>query len=271
MTLRISASMSMMFREWPLLDRFAAASDAEFDGFEIQQIDEGEPPAMARAARATGKPVVLVNLPLGDLMAGGPGLSGVPGREAAFGAEAERGLAAAGELGARFVHIGPSRIPPDSNREDCLASYRRNVEVALNHRDRLGLDAVLLVEQMNPVDMPEPLFGAIDDAADMVAAVGSERFRLLFDLYHIARTGEAIVPAWLRHGAISPHVQFSDAPGRTEPGTGTAGIVDAISAIRSSGYDGWLGAEYRPAGETMAGLGWLAAMRDAEPAPAPQA
>lgn len=265
MTHRISASMSMMFREWPLLDRFAAASDAGFDGFEIQQIDEGDPVAMARAAQATGKPVVLVNFPLGDLMQGGPGLSGVPGREAVFAAEAERGLIAAGELGARFIHIGPSRIPADSNREACLAAYRRNVDAALGILERLGHDGVLLIEQMNAVDVPDALFAAIDDAADMVRTIGSDRFRLLFDLYHVAKSGEAIAPAWVRHGSIAPHLQFSDTPSRTEPGTGTAGIADAVSAIFRHGYSGWLGAEYRPAGETMAGLGWLDAMRAAEP------
>src|SRR3546814_3685010 len=82
MTMKISASVSMMFRELPLLERFAAAARAGFDGVEIQVIDEGDPAEMAHAARAAGMPVVLMNLPLGYLFAVGPVLSGVPGRDA---------------------------------------------------------------------------------------------------------------------------------------------------------------------------------------------
>lgn len=262
MTLKIGASVSMMFRELPLLDRFAAAADAGFDGVEIQFIDEGDAVAMARAARAAHMPVVLVNLPLGDLMSGGDGLSGVPGREAAFVAAAVRGLAAAGELGAAFVHIGPSRIPATESRANCQAAYSRNIETALSIADRIGLDATLLVEQSNPTDFPGALFATIDDAAAMVRQVDSPRFGLLFDLYHVALTGGDIPDAWAAHGRLTPHVQFSDAPGRHEPGTGSIDIPAAIAAIRASGYAGWFGAEYRPVANTVDGLGWLAAWRE---------
>ncbi|WP_326914673.1 hydroxypyruvate isomerase family protein [Sphingopyxis chilensis] len=261
MTLKIGASVSMMFRERPLLDRFSAAADAGFDGVEIQFVEEGDPAEMARAARAANMPVVLINLPLGDLMTGGLGLSGIPGREAEFAAAAERGLAAAGELGAAFVHLGPSRMTPGTDRAECLATYARNVETALAIADRLELGAALLVEQSNPNDFPGALFATIGEAAAMVRQIGAPRFGLLFDLYHVAMTGDDIAAAWTAHGDVAPHVQFSDAPGRHEPGTGAVDILAAISAIRALGYAGWFGAEYRPAADTIDGLGWLAEWR----------
>ncbi|APL95095.1 hydroxypyruvate isomerase [Sphingobium indicum B90A] len=265
MTMKISASVSMMFRELPLLERFAAAARAGFDGVEIQVIDEGDPAEMAQAARAAGMPVVLMNLPLGDLFAGGPGLSGVPGREAEFASAAERGLRAAREMDARFVHVGPSRIPPGHDREACLETYRRNAGQALALAGRLAPDAVLLVEPMNRVEMPDALFASIDEAADMVRLIGSAGFGLLFDLYHVAMNGDDIARAWAAHGHIAPHVQFSDAPGRNEPGTGSIDFAAAFAGLRASGYGGWHGAEYRPAGPTTAGLGWLAEMRRLHP------
>src|SRR3546814_9556859 len=167
MTMKISASVSMMFRELPLLERFAAAARAGFDGVEIQVIDEGDPAEMAQAARAAGMPVVLMNLPLGDLFAGGPGLSGVPGREAAFASAAERGLRAAREMDARFVHVGPSRIPPGHDREACLETYRRNAGQALAPAGRLAPDAVLLVEPMNSVEMLDALVASLSEAAHL--------------------------------------------------------------------------------------------------------
>ncbi|AEG48378.1 Hydroxypyruvate isomerase [Sphingobium chlorophenolicum L-1] len=259
--MKISASISMMFREVPILDRFAAAAKAGFDGVEIQVIDEGDPVEMAGAARAAGMPVVLINLPLGDLFVGGVGLSGVPGREMEFDEAAERGLRAAGILGARFVHIGPSRIPAGHGREECLESYRRNAASALDLAARLAPHAVLLAEPMNRVEMPDALFASIDEAADMVRAIGDARFGLLFDLYHIAMNGDDIARAWTSHGWLAPHVQFSDAPGRNEPGTGSIDFTAAFAFLRASGYGGWYGAEYRPAGVTVAGLEWIDGMR----------
>jgi hydroxypyruvate isomerase len=55
------------------------------------------------------------------------------------------------------------------------------------------------------------------------------------------------------------HVQFADHPGRHEPGTGNLDFPGIFRTIRDSGYAGWVGAEYHPAGATAAGLGWMRA------------
>jgi len=82
--MKLAASVSLMFRELPLLDRFDAARRAGFHGVEIQRLHEGDPAEMARAAQDAGVQVVLVNCGLADYLQGGPGLSGVPGRELEF-------------------------------------------------------------------------------------------------------------------------------------------------------------------------------------------
>ena len=47
------------------------------------------------------------------------------------------------------------------------------------------------------------------------------------------------------------------APGRTEPDASQEIDYPTIFAeIDRLGYDGWVGCEYRPAGDTLAGLGW---------------
>ncbi|MNO09102.1 putative hydroxypyruvate isomerase YgbM [compost metagenome] len=52
-------------------------------------------------------------------------------------------------------------------------------------------------------------------------------------------------------------MQFADAPGRGEPGSGTLDFPAALRALEEIGYSGWLGAEYRPTGSTAESLGWL--------------
>jgi hydroxypyruvate isomerase len=61
----------------------------------------------------------------------------------------------------------------------------------------------------------------------------------------------------LRHLPRIRHVQFADHPGRHEPGTGSLDFATIFRTIRDSGYAGWVGAEYHPAGVTAAGLGWM--------------
>jgi len=46
-------------------------------------------------------------------------------------------------------------------------------------------------------------------------------------------------------------------PDRHEPDTGEVRYEYLFDLIDELGYQGWIGCEYAPAGETSAGLGWL--------------
>ena len=52
------------------------------------------------------------------------------------------------------------------------------------------------------------------------------------------------------------HMQLADVPGRHEPGTGEIGWEYVFRRIDESGYAGWIGCEYNPVGDTVAGLAW---------------
>ena len=91
---KFSASVTLMFREWPALGRLAAARQAGFERVEIQVL-EAAPADVATAAAGAGVSVLLLNVGMGDFLQGGSGLSGVPGREQAFLSELDKALAAA--------------------------------------------------------------------------------------------------------------------------------------------------------------------------------
>jgi hydroxypyruvate isomerase len=254
--LRFSTSVNFLFGELPFLERFAAASAAGLAGVEIQFI-EAEPAEIRRAVDDAGVEVVLINVDMGDLMAGGPGLSGVPGREREFREAAARAAQAADILGARCVHLGPSLVPEGVSREDCLASYRSNVEAVL------ALDAFAsggvkpLLEPMNTVDMPNALFSDVQEAAAWLQCEFAGALGLQFDIYHVAQSGLDPLAAWHALAGQVSHVQFSDAPGRGEPGRGDIDFPAVFRAIGDSSYGGWTGAEYFPSGATLNTLGWL--------------
>jgi hydroxypyruvate isomerase len=52
------------------------------------------------------------------------------------------------------------------------------------------------------------------------------------------------------------HIQISDNPGRHEPGTGEINFAWLLRHIDALGYDGYVGCEYVPIGDTLSGLTW---------------
>jgi hydroxypyruvate isomerase len=57
---RFAASLNLMFTEWPLLDRFAAARDAGFRAVEVQFPYSETPDAIARRLAETGLALLLI-------------------------------------------------------------------------------------------------------------------------------------------------------------------------------------------------------------------
>jgi hydroxypyruvate isomerase len=254
MAIRFSTSISLMFREYPIEARLERARRAGFEGVEIQFIEEADPPSLGRAARACGIAVALINVGMGDFRAGGPGLSGVPGREAEFRQAVTHALEAAVELGVDRIHLGPSRVPDGIPRERCLETYRSNLEAA---SELAGDRFDLLIEPINLTDTPTALLFDFDLAAELIREQRSVRFGLQFDIYHAAMLGHDPVGLFAAHRSLVRHVQFSDAPGRHEPGTGAIDFDRVLTSIAASGYQGWVGSEYFPSRPTDETLGWL--------------
>ena len=53
------------------------------------------------------------------------------------------------------------------------------------------------------------------------------------------------------------HIQIAGVPERHEPDIGEINHPYLFALIDELGYDGWVSGEYRPRGNTSAGLGWL--------------
>lgn len=256
--MRLSTSVNFMWRELSLLERFPRAAAAGFAGVELQVLEGEDPRALASAAVDNGLVVALMNISMGDLLSGGYGLSGVPGREAEFMAAAEAGLQAAQILGCQHVHLGPSRVPDGVSREACLEVLQANLEKVLPAFRAAGVLALL--EPVNPVDMPGALVDDLSLGIEIVERFVDQGLFLQFDIYHASMMGmaPAELGVWTR---LIRHVQFSDMPGRHEPGNGRIDFGEWLQALRAKGYGGWLGAEYIPSAETDRCLGWLPAFR----------
>ncbi|UXJ51400.1 hydroxypyruvate isomerase family protein [Pseudomonas citronellolis] len=256
----ICANLSLLFTELPLIERVRAAAEAGFAGVEIQFPYEVPAAQLQAELQRSGMPLVLFNLPAGDLMQGGAGLAAVPGREAQFAAGLRQALEYAEVARPQKINVLAGRLAEGVEREQAqalLAEHLRQTAEAF-----AGRGIAVLMEAINLHDMPGFLLNTPQHLLDMLARVGHPNLAAQLDFYHMARMGLDLADCVRQLQGHIGHVQFADAPGRGEPGSGELDFEPALAALRAQGYAGWLGAEYRPAGATSAGLGWLPAWRE---------
>ena len=253
--LRFAASITMLFRELPPVERFAAAGAAGFGAVEMQNPYVLPAAELARARAASGLPVVLINTPSGDHAAGDRGFGAVPGREADFEKGFATALDYAGALGAGMIHVlagvpGGSTDPAEADRV-FLANLKRALAASRSSGVRL------LLEPLNPYDFPGYHLSTFAHARRLIETVGDERLGLQLDLFHRQRS-EGDLDGGLRgYIDIARHIQIAGPPHRSEPDTGEVNFPYLLGVIEELGYKGWIGAEYNPVGDTVAGLGWL--------------
>lgn len=249
---KLAANLSMMFQDLPFLDRFDAAAEAGFSGVEFLFPYDHDAALIAERAQQCGLQVVLFNLPAGDWEGGERGIAALPDRVEEFRAGVAKGLDYARALGCPRLHLMAGKAPASA---ECRAALVANIAHAA---DLAAADNVeILIEPINTrVDIPGYFYGTSAAALSVIDEAGRANVRLQYDIYHmqimegdIARTIERLLP---RIG----HMQLADNPGRAEPGSGEINYPWLLSRIDALGYAGWIGCEYRPAGDTKAGLGW---------------
>jgi hydroxypyruvate isomerase len=253
--MRLAANLSLLFAELPLPERIAAAASAGFEGVEFQFPYELAAEVLADELARSGQPLVLINLPAGDLMSGGAGLAAVPARREAFRQALAQALDYARVVRPLAVNVLPGRLAEGVDREAALATLVVNLRLACDAFAPLGV--LVMSEAINPLDMPGFLINTPAHLLCLLETVDRPNFAAQLDLYHMARQGIDPVTAIETLAGRIGHVQFADCPGRGEPGSGTLDFSAARAALGRCGYLGWLGAEYRPTGETSASLGWL--------------
>jgi hydroxypyruvate isomerase len=252
---RFSANISTLFREVPLTDRVGLAAEVGFDGIEIQFPYAADPHLLRSELIAYELPLVLMNFPAGDLMDGGEGLAAVPGREDEFARCLREAREYAKILQPRAMNLLAGRPGARQDKTACDAAFRASLQRAADLTRDLGIQ--LLTEPVNTVDLPGFYLNGSQQAIELIDAMPEIGLRMQYDLYHMEMM-ESDLPTRLPEiiGHVG-HIQFSDAPGRTEPGLGSIDFESLFALIDSLDYRGFVGAEYFPTKATHETLGWL--------------
>ena len=93
-------------------------------------------------------------------------------------------------------------------------------------------------------------------AIAVIDEVARPNVRLQLDLYHVQIMEGDLATKIRALAGRYPHVQIAGNPGRHEPDVGEINYPFLFDLFDEIGYQGWIGCEYRPSGDTVAGLGW---------------
>jgi len=253
--LRFSANLSLLFTELPLLRRFEAAKRHGFEAVEIQ-FPYALPAEQIQAELDNSQlKLVLFNVDADTLLQGGEGLAAVPEKQAQFREAVEQALAYADVLKPNAINVLPGRCLERGRLSEYRQTLLHNLRFAADRFAEIGVTTVF--EAVNSHDLPGFM---VDSSAAMLAILDELKhphLRLQYDLYHMSRMGEDCAAFLRRHIDKIGHIQFADCPGRGQPGTGEVDFEQLFALIAGSPYHGWVGAEYKPQGDTESSLDWL--------------
>lgn len=253
---RFAASLMFLFAEAPFLERFALARQAGFGAVECQNPYPWPADAIRRRLDEENLEVVLVNAPAGDGEKGERGFAALPGRADDFRESLDRGLAYVRALSCSRLHVLAGIAPAGTDRAEMERTYVANLRFAA--KQAAGEGVRILIEPLNPVDVPRYFLNRMEQARALAEAVGHPNLWLQYDVYHAQMSGEPLAETFRRNASRIAHIQIAGVPGRHEPMPSEIAFADLFKLFDNSGYDGWIGCEYHPRAGTMEGLAWAA-------------
>ncbi len=249
---RIAANLGYLFTERPLLERIDAAAAAGFRAVELQ-FPYDVPASAVKAAIEKNKLTILgLNTPPGE-RDGEFGLAAVPGREKDWQVLFARALDYASAIGASAIHCLAGKVAaeqrPAADRV-FIDNLGRAADLAA------AKNITLLIEPINSRDRPNYFLNHVEHAASVIEKVAKANVRMQFDFYHVQIVGGDLIHRLEKFLPVIGHLQCAAVPTRHEPDEGEINYPAVFEAVDKCGYNGWIGAEYRPRGRTEAGLGW---------------
>lgn len=259
--LKFCANLSWLFNELPeFTQRFQSAAAAGFRAVEAAWLYDADLLELQKAKKQSGVEVVLINTPPGDLGNGDRGLGAVPGREADFRRGLELAMKYAKALDCSRIHLMAGRIPMGLDRAaaaEMEATFIENLTYAANVLLKEGI--LGLVEPINTrITDPRYFLNTPHQAADILQKVGSPNLKLQMDIFHWQIMDGNLTQNIKTYFPLIGHIQIAQVPDRNEPDSqGEVNFQYLFSLLEEMGYQGYVGCEYRPLGNTEDGLGWL--------------
>ena len=254
---KFAANLTMMFNELVFIDRFKAAADAGFEAVEFLFPYEHAAQTIADELNVHGLKQALFNLPPGDWAKGERGFASMPERAEEFQKSVQIALNYATALGVPCLHMMSGLA--DKTNGAALAAYCAALQYACAAAAPHRID--ILIEPINGRDMPGYFLNDFNFAANLIADLALPNLKLQYDIYHRQIIHGDVMVSLEKFMPIIGHVQIASVPKRNEPLTGELDDARIFKHLDALGYQGFVGCEYRPASNTVDGLGWRDRLR----------
>ena len=141
-------------------------------------------------------------------------------------------------------------IDPAVGMDNCVAALGKIVPLAEEK------NVTVCMELLNSkVNHPDYMCDNSKWGVELVDRVGSDRFKLLYDIYHMQISEGDIIRTIKDHHAAFAHYHTAGNPGRHELSDDQELQYAPIArAIADTGFDGYFAHEFIPAGDPVAGL-----------------
>ena len=148
------------------------------------------------------------------------------------------------------------KIDPDEGIKNCVAGFKK----VIGHAEKKKIN--LSIEMLNTREDTHPMKGHpgyqgdhVDYCMEIINQVGSPRFGLLFDIYHVQIMDGDIIRRIKQCGAAINHVHTAGNPGRGElDETQEINYTPCMKALTEIGYQGYVGHEFIPTRDPLVGL-----------------
>lgn len=253
--MKFSANLGFLWKEQSLPEQIRLAAKAGFDAVECHFPYDTPWQDTKAAMEETGMGMVGLNTLKDPEGTGAVGLSAVVGKDEEARRNIDQAIEYASNIGCKNIHV----MAGTASGDGAYGTFVSQLTYAAGKATGYGI--TILIEPINPKDVPGYFMNSIDMAVSILEEIGVDNLKIMFDCYHISLIHGDVVGLYKKHEPMIGHVQFAAVPDRSEPDHGDVNYPIVLRELEALGYDGFFGAEYAPRGTTEEGLGWLADMR----------
>lgn len=153
-----------------------------------------------------------------------------------------------------FTGMAEAGISDAAARKNCMDCWKRVIPYAEEKGIGIVLEHLNSKAHLNPDGSVHPMKGHpgywgddIHLCAELVNELGSENFKLLFDLYHVQIMNGDLISNLRRYQSITGHYHTAGNPGRRElDDRQEINYPAVIRAIKETGYSGYVAQEFIP-------------------------
>jgi hydroxypyruvate isomerase len=154
-----------------------------------------------------------------------------------------------------FAKTDAGTISPEDGIKNCVNGYKKIIGHAEKKRVNLCLE---ILNSRDPVEMkghPGYQGDHTDYCMEIIKKVGSDRMKILFDIYHVQIMDGDIIRRIKEYSDYIGHYHTAGVPGRNEiDDTQEVNYAAVMETIVETGYKGYVSHEYLPTRDPLEGL-----------------